>query len=66
MRKAFWKSKTLWFQVATLALGIFTVVAQSELVPANVVLVIATTIIPAINFALRLLTTEPVALRGSK
>lgn len=53
--KAWWKSKTLWFNV--LSLGVFVASGQAGVaVPANV----AVPVVGIGNMALRMLTSQPV------
>ncbi len=57
--KPFWKSKTLWFNVA--AAAIVWICSDNGLTPEQLV-AYATTIITAGNALLRLVTVEPVKI----
>ena len=60
--KPFWKSKTFWVQAATIAAGIFTILAESDLIKQNptLFLVVTTVLIPVINLFVRTATTTGI------
>lgn len=57
--KPFWKSKTLWFNLITIALGVVQVVTEVYPLPVEVLGLVN----GVGNVLLRVVTSEPVSLR---
>ncbi len=62
------KSKTIWINIITLAIGLATVFGSSDLLKEHpdFVLGITSIVIPSLNVFLRFLTNEPITIHAKK
>ena len=63
MGKDYWKSKTLWFNVLTLAVIIAEAFGYVDFVPNEDIAEYATALVTIINVILRIVTKEPIKFR---
>ena len=59
--KNWFESRTVWVNVVTLAIGLAGVVAGSEVLPPDAVVILTSLIVPVLNILLRFLTNKPIA-----
>ena len=62
-KKIWWKSKTIWVQIITLAIGISSIFATSEVLPPSQALAITGLVIPVLNLFLRYITVGAIAIK---
>ena len=60
--KAWWESKTIWFNVLSAGLEIAQMLSGAGVIPAGV----ATLVVNGVNIILRAITTQPVTLSQEK
>ena len=62
--KKWYKSKTVWVNGLTAALGFITYVLGTNLLPVEVTAVVAGLVVPVVNVVLRFLTKEEITVKG--
>ena len=62
--KKWYKSKTVWVNSLTAALGFITYVLGTNLLPVEVTAVVAGLVVPVVNVVLRFLTKEEITVKG--
>lgn len=58
--KNWFESRTVWVNAITLAIGLAGVVAGSEVLPPDAVVILTSLIVPVLNILLRFLTDKPI------